>query len=464
VDLFVPHETVRKAAGHPFYEALEKVLRGVDFDRRVEELCRKFYAERRGRPSIPPGVYFRCLMVGFFEGIDSERGIAWRVADSLSIRGFLGISFGKSTPDHSSLSNIRRRLDVETHQEVFTMILGKLAEHGLVKGKSVGVDATTLEANAALRSLVRREDGQSYNEFLVELAKKSGIETPTREDLARLDRKRKKKGSNKDWVNPHEPDAEIMKMKKGGTRMAHKHEHAVDLETGAILGSSLNGGARGDTETLEETLADADENLQKVREEGDDELKKKVNERIEEATADKGYHSNETLMGLEEAEIRSYISEPNRGRRNWKNKKAERDAVYRNRKRLKRRKGKGLLRKRGELLERPMEHLFNSGGMRRTHLRHHENIKKRLLIQMSAFNLSILMRQLFGVGKPKRLQGALGLLKALLAALARFATLFRRIGGRSFNESEESGEMSPHLLLRPSIQFDGRKLDFSTAC
>lgn len=464
VDLFVPHETVRKAAGHPFYEALEKVLRGADFDRRVEDLCRKFYAEKRGRPSIPPGVYFRCLMVGFFEGIDSERGIAWRVADSLSLRGFLGISFGKSTPDHSSLSNIRRRLDIETHQEVFTMILGKLAEHGLVKGKTVGVDATTLEANAALRSLVRREDGQSYNDFLVELAKKSGIETPTREDLARLDRKRKKKGSNKDWVNPYEPDAEIMKMKKGGTRMAHKHEHAVDLETGAILGSSLNGGARGDTETLEETLVDADENLQQVREEADEETAKKVSEAIKEMTADKGYHSNETLMSLEESELRSYISEPKRGRRNWKNKKTERDAVYRNRRRIQRQKGKGLLRKRGELLERPMEHLFNSGGMRRTHLRHHDNIRKRLLVHMSAFNLSILMRELFGVGKPKRLQGRLDLLEALLASFAGLFTVIMRLTARAFDDSTQVVETSPSLLVHHFTDFGERNPDFSTAC
>lgn len=470
VDLFVPHETVRRAAGHPFYEALEKVLREADFDRRVEKLCKKFYAERRGRPSIPPGVYFRCLMVGFFEGIDSERGIAWRVADSLSLRGFLGISFGKSTPDHSSLSNIRRRLDLETHQEVFTMLLGKLAEHGLVKGKSVGVDATTLEANAALRSLVRREDGQSYEDFLIELAKKSGIETPTREDLAKIDRKRKKKGSNEEWVNPHEPDAEIMKMKKGGTRMAHKHEHAVDLETGAILGSSLNGGARGDTKTLEETLVDADENLQRVREEADEETCSKVSETIEEVTADKGYHSNETLMAREAAEQRSYISEPKRGRRNWKNKKAERDAVYRNRKRLKRRKGKGLLRKRGELLERPMEHLFNSGGMRRTHLRHHENISKRLLIHMSAFNLGILMRELFGVGKPRRLQGRKDLLEALLTAFARFATILCVVAARLRGwrdvpkRSEEFPANFSFVLAQHSAGLSGRRTDFSTAC
>ncbi len=430
-ELFVPHESVRHAAGHPFYQALEKILREANFDRRVEAMCRKFYAEKQGRPSIPPGVYFRCLMIGFFEGIDSERGIAWRVADSLSLRSFLGIALGKSTPDHSSFSNIRRRLDVETHQEVFTMILGKLAEHGLVKGRSLGVDATTLEANAALRSLVRREDGQSYEDFLLELANKSGIETPTRAQLAKLDRKRPKKGSNKDWVNPYEPDAEIMKMKKGGTRMAHKHEHAVDLETGAILGSSLNGGARGDTKTMEETLADADENVQRVRSEADEKTSKRVSETFKEVTADKGYHSNEMLMRLEEAEIRSYISEPDRGRRRWKNKEAERDAVHRNRKRVKRTKGKRLLRKRGELLERPMEHLFNSGGMRRIHLRRHENIQKRLLIHMAAFNLSVLMRSFFGVGKPKRLQGRSGLFAAILAALFQLCALLQRMSART---------------------------------
>ncbi len=370
-------------------------------------------------------------MIGFFEGIDSERGIAWRVADSLSLRSFLGIALGKSTPDHSSFSNIRRRLDVETHQEVFTMTWASSLSTVSSKGGRSGSMRRPLKRTRRFVRWCGARTGQSYEDFLLELANKSGIETPTRAQLAKLDRKRPKKGSNKDWVNPYEPDAEIMKMKKGGTRMAHKHEHAVDLETGAILGSSLNGGARGDTKTMEETLADADENVQRVRSEADEKTSKRVSETFKEVTADKGYHSNEMLMRLEEAEIRSYISEPDRGRRRWKNKEAERDAVHRNRKRVKRTKGKRLLRKRGELLERPMEHLFNSGGMRRIHLRRHENIQKRLLIHMAAFNLSVLMRSFFGVGKPKRLQGRSGLSAAILAALFQLCALLQRMFART---------------------------------
>ncbi len=417
--MFVTHQELRMATGHPFYEALEVVLREANFDRYVEELCQAFYASKTGRPSLAPGVYFRCLLVGFFEGIDSERGIAWRTADSLSLRHFLGLPLGKNPPEHSTLSRTRRLIDKETHQLVFTFILKVAAEHGLVEGKSIGVDATTLEANAALRSLVRREDGQGYTEYLTDLAKASGIETPSREDLSKLDRKRAKKGSNKEWVNPHEPDAHITKMKTGGTRLAHKHEHAVDMETGAIVGLSLSGGTDGDTKTVNKTTSDAEVNLEQVRDEADDETVKRMAEHIEELTGDKGYHSNDVLLGFENTGVRSYISEPKRKCRRWKGKTAERDAVYRNRRRVEGSKGKALLRRRGELLERAMAHLFDSGGMRRTHLRRHDNIIKRLLIHAAGFNLSLVMRARFGVGKPRALQGRPKLTEALLAALRR---------------------------------------------
>jgi transposase len=404
-DLFISHTNVKMSAGHPFYVSLEKLLRAVQFDKFVEEQCQPFYAKKQGRPGLAPGVYFRCLLVGFFEGIESERGIAWRIADSLSLRSFLGIPLSKNPPDHSTLSRTRRLLDVDVHQSVFNFVLGVAAEHGLVKGKSIGVDATTLEANAALKSVVRRDDGTTYSDYLTGLAKASGIETPTREDLARVDRKRKKKGSNEDWVSPSDPDAQISKMKTGGTRLAHKHEHAVDLDTGAIVGTSLSGGATGDTSTLEETMTSAQENLDDVRENMDEDKIEGVSEEIMELTTDKGYHSNAVMLDLEEIGIRGYISEPKRGRRNWKGKEAERDAVYRNRRRVRGKKGKRLLKKRGEMLERPMALLFNTGGMRRVHLRGHENINKRLLVHIAGFNLALVMRSLFGVGKPRRLQG-----------------------------------------------------------
>lgn len=414
-DLFVTHTSLR-SEGHPFYDALNKVLRKQGFDAYVEQLCEKFYA-KDGRPSIPPGLYFRCLLIGFFEGIDSERGIAWRVADSMSLRHFLGLPLAKNPPDHSTLSRTRRLVDVEAHQHVFAWVLGVLSKAGLVRGKTIGVDATTLEANAALRSIVRRDDGQSYEDYLIGLAKASGIETPTRQDLARIDRKRPKKGSNDDWRSPTDPDAQIMKMKDGRTHLAHKQEHAVDMDTGAVLGVTIAGGAEGDTTTLGDTLEEADENLQEVRRDADDTTSKRIEPQIRELVADKGYHSNAVMTALEELEIRSYISEPARGRRNWKQKAAERDAVYRNRRRITGDRGKALLRRRGELLERPWAHALETGGMRRTYLRRHDNILKRVLVHVAGLNLSLLMRTILGVGKPRCLQGKAGLLAALLAAL-----------------------------------------------
>ena len=414
--LFVTHANLRMSGGHPFYEAVEKVLRARGFDGFVEGLCEQFY-KTGGRPSIPPGVYFRCLFVGLFEGIDSERGIAWRVADSTSLRSFLGLPLGKNPPDHSTLSRTRRLIELETHKRVFAWVLALLAEAGLVKGKTVGFDGTTLEASAAMRSIVRRDDGQRYEDYLVGLAQPSGIETPTRQDLAKLDRKRPNKGSNKDWVHPHEPDAQISKMKDGSTHLAHKQEHGVDMDTGALLGVTLHGGAEHDTKTLDETLVEVEDNLQEVHEQVDEKTAKKVSKRVREAVCDKGYHSNEVLVALEESEIRAYIAEPDRGRRNWKGKTIERDAVYRNRRRMKGRRGKHLMRKRGELLERPFAHMHETGRMRRTHLRHHDNILKRLLIHAAGTNLCLLMRTLTGVGTPRSLQGRTDLAAALLRAI-----------------------------------------------
>src|SRR5713101_7431140 len=234
-DLWIAQRELATAPGHPFYRRLNELLEAEKFDEWVEGLGAKFYAEKNGRPSLTPGIYFRSLLIGYFEGIDSERGIAWRVADSIGLRKFLGIGLDEQTADHSTISRTRRLIDVETHRKVFFWILELLRDQGLLKGQTVGIDATTLEANAAMRSIVRRDSGESYEEFLTGLAKKSGIETPTREDLARFDRKRKNKASNKDWVNPHERDARITKMKDGRTHLAHKAEHAVDLKTGAVL-------------------------------------------------------------------------------------------------------------------------------------------------------------------------------------------------------------------------------------
>ncbi len=285
------------APGHPFYKKLNRVLDKHGFDAFVEAQCAKYYAEGVGRPGIPPGVYFRLLMIGYFEGINSERAIAWRVADSLSLRQFLGYELDQATPDHSSVSRTRRLMDYQTHHEVFDWVLKVLAKTKLLKGKTLGVDATTLDANAAMRSIVRRDSGESYDEFLTELAKASGIETPTREDLAKVDKKRPKKGSNKDWEHPHDPDARITRMKDGRTHMAHKVEHAVDMDTQAIVAVTLPSADEGDTESLPWTLLQTELNLAKVSQ--DPEAKKRLHPNpSSEVVADKGYHSNEVLVNL----------------------------------------------------------------------------------------------------------------------------------------------------------------------
>src|SRR5216683_2352392 len=260
-ELWIPTCTLARPASHPFYQRLNQLLTKHDFDRFVEGQCQRFYAATMGRPGMAPGVYFRLLLVGYFEGIDSERGIAWRAGDSLSIREFVGIPLDEGAPDHTTISRTRRLMDLETHRQVFAWVVELLADAGLVKGKRVGIDATTLEANAALRSIVRRDNGESYEEFLKGLAQQSGIATPTRDDLARVDRKRKKKGSNQEWVNPHDRDARITKMKDGRTHLAHKAEHAVDMETGAVVAVTLQEADQGDTTTVKETLAEAGETV-----------------------------------------------------------------------------------------------------------------------------------------------------------------------------------------------------------
>jgi transposase len=413
--LWIATNELPATGGHPFYQRLNQVLDAHGFDEFVEAECAPFYA-RLGRPSLLPGTYFRLLLIGYFEGIDSERGIAWRTADSLALRGFLGLGLEEATPEHSTISRTRRLIDLETHRAVFTWILQVLATADLIKGKTIGIDATTLEANAALRSIVRRDSGETYQAFLSRLAHASGIETPTRAELARLDRKRPKKGRNTDWRHPHDPDARITKMKDGRTHLAHKAEHAVDMETGAVVAVTVQGADQGDTTTIADTLTQAAEELEAVAATTDREIAV-----VEEAVADKGYHSNQTLTDLAQLDVRTYIAEPDRGRRTWKKNAAARDAVYANRRRIRGTRGLALLRRRSERLERPNAHLYETGGLRRTHLRGHTNILKRLLVHVGGFNLGLFMRALVGVGTPRGLQG----LSA--AALAFVVTLWAHL-------------------------------------
>ena len=415
--LWIAMSDLPASPGHPFYARLNAVLDAHGFDRFVEGQCRRFYAPVMGRPSLAPGQYFRLLLVGYFEGIDSERGIAWRAADSLAVRNFVRLALHEAAPEHSTISRTRRLIDVETHRAVFTWVQQRLVEAGLLKGKTIAIDATTLEANAAMRSIVRRDTEETYQAFLTRLATASGIETPTREDLARLDRKRKKKTSNKDWKHPHDPDAKVAKMKDGRTHMAHKAEHAVDLETGAIVAVTLQGADEGDTTTIVDTTIAAADQIEDAQADVDEP------QQLEEIIADKGYHSNETMVDLDAVGIRSYVAEPARGRRDWSEEPEAQAPVYGNRRRIRGRRGRRLMRQRGERIERSFAHLYDTGGMRRTHLRGHTNILKRLLIHAGGFNLGLVMRHLIGLGTPRGLQGRLA---AVLAALFMLTGTTRR--------------------------------------
>ena len=424
--LWVETADLPTSDGHPFFERLNRVLEDCGFDAFVEGLCSAFYAARMGRPSLRPGRYFRMLLIGYFEGLSSERGIAWRVADSLSLRSFLDLELTESAPDHSTLSRTRRLIDVETHEAVFTWVLERLSEAGLVVGKTVGIDATTLEANAAMRSIERRDTGESYEAFIRRLAEASGVETPTRAELARFDRSRKnKKTSNKEWKSPQDPDAKIAKMKDGRTHLAHKAEHGVDMDTGAIVSVTVQDASDGDTATLPETLIIAAEQVEAVQPEGAG---------VEEVVADKGYHSDETLVGLGEVGVRSHVSEPERGRRCWQDKKtgetppekrAAQKALYANRRRVRGRRGRRLQRRRGEVVERTFAHMYETGGMRRVWVRGHDNVRKRVLLQAAACNIGLLLRRQTGVGTPRSLQGRA--LSAIYGLIGRWRGCWERL-------------------------------------
>ena len=396
-DLVVTWAEMPHSPGHAFYDRLQTLLKEAGFDTFVEDICKPYYAPRMGAPSLPPGRYFRMHMVGYFEGIDSERGIVWRCSDSYSLRDFLRLGTRDKVADHSWLSKTRSRLPHEVHEQVFGWILNLVGEHDLVKGERIGVDGSTMEANAALRSIVGRDSGETYGEMLRQMARESGVETPTIEDLVRLDRKRKgKKLSNEDWVSPSDGAAKIARMKDGRTHLAYKPEHAVDLDTGVIVAAPIHPADEGDPTTLPGTLEAAARNLADVG----------FAPTAEEPcilVGDKGYHSREGLKRLDGGVWKTRIAEPKpaRGYLRWHGDEAARDAVYANRARLKSGVGRDAMRRRGEMVERSFAHVLDRGGMRRAWLRGRENVHKRYLIHVAGFNLSILMRALFGKGTPR---------------------------------------------------------------
>jgi transposase len=391
-ELLVATSSLPQSPGHPFYERLNRLLAEAEFDEYVEELCRPYYADGVGRPGIPPGVYFRMLFVGYFEGLDSQRAIAWRCHDSRSLQGFLGYAITAPTPDHSSLTVIRKRLPLEVHEQVFAKVLHIAQEKMMLKGQTVAVDSTFIEAEAAMKSIVRRDSGHDWKAYVKKLAMDSGMEDPTDEDLRKFDRKRKgKKVSNDEWHNPHDPDAKIAKLKDGRTHLAYKAEHAVDLDSDLALAAPVYLADEGDTATLPQTLTMAQANLMLAGNEAE----------LKDAVADKGYHSTEALTWCQSFGIRTYIPErESRWSRRWTDKpEEERRAVYNNRRRV-----RGLGRLRSEYTERSFAHTCETGGARRSRLGGLIDVAKRYLMYVAGRNLGVMMRALFGIGTPKSLQ------------------------------------------------------------
>ncbi len=411
-ELLVPTTSLPRSPGHPFYAKLNELLADAKFDGHVEALCEPHYKDG-GRPSIPPGVYFRMLLVGYFEGVNSQRGIAWRCSDSRSLQDFLGLLPTERTPDHSSLTVIRKRLPVEVHEEVFAFVVKIAKSKGMVKGKSLAVDTTTLEANAAMKSIVRRDTGKGWSDYVRELAKEEGIEDPTEEDLRRFDRKRRgKKVPNEDWQSPSDPDSRISKMKDGRTHLAYKAQHALDTDSEIIISATIHHADTADSDTLKDGIIEAQAVLVSA---GHDAPYKEV-------VADKGYHKAESLAWLKERGIRSYIPQPrSRRHRKWKDKPESWKEAYRaNRRRVAGDRSKALQRLRSERVERSFAHTCGSGGARRTWLRGVEAVKKRYVIHAAARNLGTIMRSMFGVGTPRALQrGLKGLVGVGYAILGR---------------------------------------------
>jgi transposase len=465
--IWVETSEIARGEGHVFYRRLNELLGRHGFDAFVEKGVSEsgVFAEGVGRPSIPPGIYFRMMFAGFFEGLSSERAIGWKCADSFSLREFLGYGLTDATPDHSTLSGLRRRFPEALHREVFDWVLKVAAEEGLLKGRKVAIDATTLEANAAMRTIVRRADGASYQKYLKKLARAEGIQKPTPQDLGRMDRKRKgKKVSNSDWKSPTDPDARITKMKDGTTHLAHKAEHAVDLDSGVIVAAEIQPADSGDTATLPNTLKQAQAAVERAN----------PDLAIEEIVTDCGYHSAETLGELHGQGLMTCIPERrSKGRRGWKRLACElgpeearrrQRAFYQNRRRVKSSIGRRLLGRRGETIERSFAHLCETGGLRRLHLRGRENISKRYQVHAGAANLGMVLRRLIGTGTPRGFQGSKGLLRALLHALSSWIRLLPPLLSRPLAISHRLGRFDSNTLAASLLLPLNPNARLSTGC
>lgn len=417
--MWIAHHELAPSPGHRFYETLNELLREAAFDRHAEALCAPYYeaAHVPGRKSVAPGVYFRMHLVGFFEGIESERGLEWRFADSRSLRQFLGLSLTQRVPDHATLSRTRQRLPLAVHQAVFALILGIVERKGLLNGRVLGGDSTYLRADASMKAIVRRDTKENSLEFVTRLATEAGGPTPTAEDARRLDRKRKgKTTSNREWGSRTDPEARIAKWKDGRTRLAYKPEHVGDLETGAIVAAVVHGADVADPASLDRSLPQAAANLPTARggtpaaaeaapkETDEDDPPPSGSHPRGQVVADKGDHKATLLRRLKTQQYRTYIPERRQaGRRRGTDTGGTPTAVafHQNRARGLRPLGKRYHRWRAERVERTFAQVCETGGARRTRLRGRANVAKRSLLQAAGANLALVMRTLYGLGTPR---------------------------------------------------------------
>jgi len=444
-----------------FYKRVNGTLQQMEFAPQVWAICKPAYAEaaKGGRPGIDPVVYLKMLMVGFFENIGSERGIASRCADSLSIRGFLGYSLTESTPDHSSLSVIRERLSLEQMQAMHRVLLAALQRHGLLKGRKTGIDSSIIEANASLRGLEHRNTEESYWDYVKRLAAEAGIDPQDTKAVRRFDKKRPgRKTSNEDWQNPHDPEAKVGRTKDGACDMVYKPEHISDLESGAIIHTEVRAGDAADNDaTLKERLMAARTTLKQVL------PKARRSKAMSEVCADEGYFTTEQIARLQQAGVRTIIGDPQQSRRKQERQsRRETRALHRAKCAVRSLSGKALLRKRGEHLERGFCHVLDHGGLRRARLRGTENLSKRLIIAAMTHNLSLLLRQQTGIGTAKQaLAAAVGFILGLLRAFGEFIRIMRsketptRLCGRS---NRQNGDRNWFPLIAPFNP------PFSTGC
>lgn len=396
-EFWIHADQVVQPAKCRFYSKLEATLESFGFAAKVRELCAPAYDKSgNGRPGIDPAVYLKMMMIGFFEDLTRERAIAARCADSIAIRQFLHYELTEATPDHSSLSIIRQRLEGPIYDQVFTLVLAALQAHGLLRGKHLGIDSSVMEANASLRGLVNRNTGEAYWDYVKRLAAESGINPQDSAAVRKFDRKRPKKMRNDEWENPDEPEAKIGPKKDGATDMIYRPEVVADLDTGAIVGAEILLGNQADHQAVCTHILAAQEAINTARAEPPEVLT------VETATADKGYFEVTQLVALQQEQIKTVIADPVSNRRLDKLDETGRQAVKAAHRSTQSKYGKALLRRRGMHLERAFAHILDCGGMRRATLRGRQNLNKRFKLAAAFYNLSQLMRKLFGIGTPRQ--------------------------------------------------------------